>query len=195
VHPAISATLSQSPRLASVFICSQVFIGSFPVSVTIIRYNGQLSKKVENYFSHNLKILRKRSGLSLVALAAKIGCGKSVLGQYEHGKSKPSMSNLIEISRYFGITVSDLTEKRLDDRVITKYPELDEVDPVSLRVAEASDKLYKASRSQALLQKSIDQLMKDYKPDQLAKIAHDLLVENKALMDAFESLGKGLKSK
>lgn len=81
---------------------------------TIIRYIGIQSKKVENYFSKNLKYLRKRESLDLDELGRILGKGKSVVNGYENGKTEPPLSVCYKVVRHFGIDLPLLVEKDLE---------------------------------------------------------------------------------
>lgn len=48
--------------------------------------------------------------MSLKALSDDIGLSKSVISQYERGKTEPTLGPLIKIVRYFGCSLSQMTE-------------------------------------------------------------------------------------
>ena len=58
-----------------------------------------------NEFAKRLKMLRERKGLSYENLAGEIGSTKSLIWRYEHGKSEPGLTALINIVEYFGVTL------------------------------------------------------------------------------------------
>ena len=70
------------------------------------------SPKVQNInmgiFAARLRELRKEKGLGQIAFAQKIGVGKSVISLWETGKCEPTLSNLIKIAQFFGITIDYL---------------------------------------------------------------------------------------
>ena len=70
---------------------------------------------MENYFSINLHFLRKTKGLNQTQMADIIGKKKSIIGPYERGEVEPDMSSLLQISEYFGISISDLIGKDLEN--------------------------------------------------------------------------------
>lgn len=66
-----------------------------------------------NYFTSNLKFLRKQKGLTQGELANKIGVNRPKIGSYEEGRAEPKFETLQNISHFFQITLDDLLEKKL----------------------------------------------------------------------------------
>lgn len=56
---------------------------------------------MNNYFSTNLKYLRKKQGLTQNHLADIVGKKKSIVGNYEKGNVEPSMQTIQKIADYF----------------------------------------------------------------------------------------------
>ncbi len=56
---------------------------------------------MNNYFSTNLKYLRKKQGLTQHQLADIVGKKKSIVGNYEKGSVEPSMETIQKIADYF----------------------------------------------------------------------------------------------
>ena len=65
-----------------------------------------------------LKALRVEKGVSLREAAEQIGIGKSSLGAYEKGITKPSEEVLAAIARYYEVPVSELLEETTEERII-----------------------------------------------------------------------------
>lgn len=63
---------------------------------------------MENIFKDNLKYLRQERGLGQVKLAQDLGVGKGTISLWENGLREPSMSSLIIIANYFGVTIDYL---------------------------------------------------------------------------------------
>lgn len=61
-----------------------------------------------NEFGERLKELRKERGLGQIALAQKLGVGKSIISLWETGACEPTLSNLIKISKFFGVSIDYL---------------------------------------------------------------------------------------
>ena len=59
-------------------------------------------------FKERLKELRKRKGLSQVALAERLGMSKSTIGMYETGDIKPSLEALNALADFFNVNISYL---------------------------------------------------------------------------------------
>lgn len=63
---------------------------------------------MENKFSANLRILRKKNKLTLEVLGKTLGVSKSALSDYENGHTQPSLNIYEEICQYFGTNLDDL---------------------------------------------------------------------------------------
>ena len=61
-----------------------------------------------NEFGERLKELRKEMGLGQIALAQKLGVGKSVISLWETGACEPTLSNLVKIATFFGVNIDYL---------------------------------------------------------------------------------------
>ena len=63
---------------------------------------------MKNFFGTNLKVLRERKKRTQQDIADFIGIKRSILNNYEHGISNPSIENLLMISEYFNISINTL---------------------------------------------------------------------------------------
>ena len=61
-----------------------------------------------NSFAVKLKELRTELGIGQVALSHALGVSKSIISDWEHGKSEPTLSKLIAISKYFNVSIDYL---------------------------------------------------------------------------------------
>ena len=61
----------------------------------------------------NLKLLRKKRGLTQIALQMQIGIDQSLLSQYESGKRIPPTDTLIILADFYGVSI-DYILKRTD---------------------------------------------------------------------------------
>ncbi len=59
-------------------------------------------------FSEILKELRTSKGIGQVALAKELGVSKGIISLWENNLREPTMSNLIALSEYFGISIDEL---------------------------------------------------------------------------------------
>ena len=59
-------------------------------------------------FCERLKELRLERGLGQVGLAKELDVGKSVVGLWELGKCEPTLSKLIAMARFFGVSIDYL---------------------------------------------------------------------------------------
>lgn len=64
--------------------------------------------EIKNSFKENLKILRTEEGLGQVELSKRVGVSKSSISAWEKGLSEPTLSALIALANYFGISLDDL---------------------------------------------------------------------------------------
>ena len=62
-------------------------------------------------FGERLKELRLDKNLSQMELAAKIGVGKSIISLWEKNECEPTLSKLIALSEFFGVTLDYLAGK------------------------------------------------------------------------------------
>lgn len=69
-----------------------------------------------NYFSVNLKFLRKRKKLTQADFASKIGISRPIVGSYEEGRAEPKLVTLQNISHFFKVKIDDLLERDLSQR-------------------------------------------------------------------------------
>jgi len=60
------------------------------------------------FFDTNLQLLRARKKRTQHQLAEFMGIKRSILNNYEHGISNPSIENLVMISEYFNININTL---------------------------------------------------------------------------------------
>lgn len=62
-----------------------------------------------SYFSDTLIYLRKKAGLSQLALAEATGLSRSAIGMYETGKREPDIDTLRLLSEFFKVDMNTLT--------------------------------------------------------------------------------------
>ncbi len=70
---------------------------------------------MEINFKKNLKFLRKREELTLVALSESLNISKSALSDYETGKSLPGMDVLMVISQFFNVGIDNLLNSEISE--------------------------------------------------------------------------------
>lgn len=59
-------------------------------------------------FGERLKALRQEKGLGQVALAKQLDVGKSIISLWEQNKCEPTLSKLISIAEFFGVSIDYL---------------------------------------------------------------------------------------
>lgn len=63
---------------------------------------------MENIFGERLRELRRERGVGQVELANRIGVSKGIISLWENGLREPTISNLVAIAKYFGVTADYL---------------------------------------------------------------------------------------
>ena len=59
-------------------------------------------------FCERLKELRQEKGIGQVQLARELDVGKSIISLWELGKCEPTLSKLVAMSRFFGVSIDYL---------------------------------------------------------------------------------------
>lgn len=59
-------------------------------------------------FGERLRDLRKERGIGQIQLAKELGVGKSVVSLWELDRCEPTLSNLVKMSRFFGVSIDYL---------------------------------------------------------------------------------------
>ena len=68
---------------------------------------------MKNVIGENIKRLRKQQEIKQAVLAAKLNIGRQTLSAYERGVTLPDVLALIEIADYFGVSLDELTGRRI----------------------------------------------------------------------------------
>lgn len=63
---------------------------------------------MENTFSERLKELRQEKQIGQIQLAKELEVGKSIVSLWERGECEPTLSKLIAIAKYFGVSIDYL---------------------------------------------------------------------------------------
>ncbi|AYD49084.1 MAG TPA: helix-turn-helix transcriptional regulator [Arachidicoccus soli] len=118
-----------------------------------------------NYFSINVKFLRKGAKLTQAELFKKIGFKDRTWSNYETGVSIPNLNDLIKISKYFGVSLDDLI-----------FCDLSKKEGRNLEREEESKDLLKAEKMIKVQEDNI-KLLKDnitLKNDKIKRLEKDL---------------------
>lgn len=68
----------------------------------------------EKILNYGIQILRKAKRVEAGArnrpgkLATRIGVSKGIISMWEHGLRKPTLSNLVSLARFFGVSIDYL---------------------------------------------------------------------------------------
>ncbi|MFT4761070.1 MAG: transcriptional regulator with XRE-family HTH domain [Paraglaciecola sp.] len=73
----------------------------------------QITSKI--YLSDNIRFLRKQKDLSQEELASNVGLNRGNIASYEKGTAEPKLCNLLSFSKYFEVTLLDLTQRDLQN--------------------------------------------------------------------------------
>lgn len=79
---------------------------------------------MENKFSTNLRLLRKKNKLTLEVLAKTLGISKSAISDYENGHTFPSLDVCEAICQYFGINLDSLQNSDFSKMSLEEIQEL-----------------------------------------------------------------------
>ena len=66
------------------------------------------NQDMENTFGNILKELRLEKNMSQTELAKQIGVGKSIISLWEKDECEPTLSKLIALAEFFGVTIDYL---------------------------------------------------------------------------------------
>lgn len=61
-----------------------------------------------NTFKENLKLLRAEKNIGQIQLAKELGVSKGIISLWENGLREPSMSSLIQLAKYFNVSIDFL---------------------------------------------------------------------------------------
>jgi transcriptional regulator with XRE-family HTH domain len=63
------------------------------------------------FIGENIKILRKRKGKSQEEVATALGLNRSTYSGYENNIAQPNLENILQISKYYGLSIEELITK------------------------------------------------------------------------------------
>ncbi len=73
----------------------------------------EIETQPQDYLPANLRYLRKQFGLSQEVFAEKIGLNRGNIASYENGSCQPKLCNLKNFSKFFQVSIGDLTSSDL----------------------------------------------------------------------------------
>ena len=65
-------------------------------------------------FTERLRELRAEQGVSQVMLGKSLGVSKGIISLWENGLREPTLSNLVALADFFGVTLDYLTGRTND---------------------------------------------------------------------------------
>lgn len=63
---------------------------------------------MDNTFGERLKELRKEKNIGQIELAKQLGVGKSIISLWEKNECEPTLSKIVVIAKFFGVTTDYL---------------------------------------------------------------------------------------
>ncbi|MDE5897363.1 MAG: helix-turn-helix domain-containing protein [Clostridia bacterium] len=63
---------------------------------------------MKSVFSERLRALRQEKNIGQIQLAKELDVGKSIISLWELGKCEPTLSKLVAMSQYFGVSIDYL---------------------------------------------------------------------------------------
>ena len=79
---------------------------------------AQKSSRTFSFVGHNIKKIRQAKNISQSDFAALFDLSRPSVGAYEEGRSEPKIETLIQISRYFNISVDVMLTRELSSKDI-----------------------------------------------------------------------------
>lgn len=97
---------------------------------------------MNNYFAKNLRYLREYYGLSKSELASKLKLNQSTISRWENGDMGANVDNAYDVASYFGVSISDLLGKDLNNNNIKPFDELEILFSKNKDILTEDDKEY-----------------------------------------------------
>ncbi|MEW4231644.1 helix-turn-helix domain-containing protein [Priestia megaterium] len=107
-----------------------------------------------------IRELRKRKNMTLRELASELGIPFTTLGNYERGDRSPDFATVLEIAKYFGVSMDYLTKKdevvNYDEYQVNRYNEdfhqmLIKAEPnVKEKILKISDQIFSLTSEHAI---------------------------------------------
>ena len=63
---------------------------------------------MNNTFGERLRELRKEKNIGQIELAKQLGVGKSIISLWENDECEPTLSKLVVIAKFFGVSIDYL---------------------------------------------------------------------------------------
>jgi len=146
-----------------------------------------------NYFANNIKFLLSTLVISRDEFGSVIGKKRSVIGSYIRGEAQPSLSTLLQIANYFGVSLnilitSDL-EKELKNKKLTNIKELHNL----ILIHDKS--INEATELETCMSEKITQINNKYKDlkydiNRINNEQKKMLYENSEIKEKIDELSK-----
>lgn len=115
-----------SVKIMNIFCCkSEQLCGCSSKIFEICTGNLHVMEKNTNTLSYNIRLLRKKSGMSQEELANRLNIKRSNIAAYESKNVEPRLKIILEMARLFNISVKALIESRISDSL--DFPSFEKV--------------------------------------------------------------------
>ena len=68
---------------------------------------------MDNFSQHNIKVLRKRTGLTQEKFSSMLGVSRAALGSYEEARALVPVDILSKLSTMFAMSIDQLVKEKL----------------------------------------------------------------------------------
>ncbi len=137
-----------------------------------------------NYLSKNIRYLRKSRQWSQEALANKVGVKRSSIAAYESKNVRPRLDFIVELSKLFGVEMSDLIEKDMETIRGNGTSKVDNLKDIEQIDARAIGKLKLDIKDKESVQKFIERSIR------IRKMLEGFKVFYRFKLESFEDLNE-----
>lgn len=156
------------------------------------------TEQLPNFIARNIRLLRKRMGLSQQDLAERVGLNRGNIASYEAGTAEPKICKLLRISNLFEISTHDLTRYDLSEagrleRAVqsfneSKHSDRERMDLLLERIEEIEVVMDSVKNLYTFRAQSLDLMHPDVKAlshyyEQIFSVSQTLLREHRALLN------------
>ena len=82
----------------------------------------------QNFKMSNLKKIREKNNLTQVRLSIEVEVSQELISQYELGKSKPNIDNLLKLANFFNCSTDYLLQRTNNPSPVTDIDKLKNAD-------------------------------------------------------------------
>jgi transcriptional regulator with XRE-family HTH domain len=131
-----------------------------------------------NLFSKNLRYLRKKGNLNQDEISVLFNKRANTIGNWENQKSEPNLAELVELGRYFKVSIQDFLHTDLEKDSLQQEPEAGSTESPLRKIQTYS------------IQEPVVSTANESNPDAFWLILREL----RALTEKVDSLASGMAS-